>query len=340
MGIRKFYKSTELSTRISIAAVLLILVTVATWYYQLNSLVFAGATAAVMISVEALLAHTRKLIIFIISAVHLFLLSMLSATFYQSFILYVDDLSTLLITGSVFGVGIISAVLSFFISYKYLPGSLWLNLTINYILYYAAVISIPLIFGVQTPVLVYIVSGISLPLIYCLLRKMLTRKSSSYDLTLFPSGKKLTTLRNRTNEKFSNLTRLDSEDNNIQIYRNRKAILFTLPLAGETNPILDKNILKVDQADVTWVMEYLLDKAKEYSRNKRIRQSKIIPVIVVDDINLARSATPIKVRSRKNPDKIIGSVLISKINKPELILRQINDMKEFNQRELTTLIND
>lgn len=340
MGIRKFYKSTGLSTRISIAAVLLILITVATWYYQLNSLVFVGATAALMISVEALLAHTRKLIIFIISAVHLFLLSMLSATFYQSFILYVDDLSTLLITGSVFGVGIISAVLSFFISYKYLPGALWLNLTINYILYYAAVISIPLIFGVQTPVLVYIVSGISLPLIYCLLRKILTRKSLSYDLTLFPSGKKLTTLRNRTNEKFGNLTQLDSEDNNIQIYRNRKAILFTLPLAGETNPILDKNILKVDQVDVTWVMEYLLDKAKEYSRSKRIRQSKIVPVIVVDDINLARSATPIKVRSRKNPDKIIGSVLISKINKPELILRQINDMKEFNQRELTTLIND
>lgn len=340
MGIRKFYKSTGLSTRISIAAVLLILITVATWYYQLNSLLFAGSSAAVMIIIEALLAHTRKLVIFIISAIHLFLLSMLSVTFYQSFILYVDDLSTLLITGSVFGVGIISAFLSFFISYKYLPGSLWLNLTVNYILYYAAVISIPLIFGVQTPVLAYIVSGIALPLIYCVLRKIFTRKGSSYDLTLFPSGKKLTTLRNRTNEKFSNLTKINSEDNRIQIYRNRKAILFTLPLAGETNPILNGNSLTVDQEDVTWVMEYLLDKAKEYSRGKKIRQNKIIPVIIVDDINLPRSATPIKVRSRKNPDKIIGSVLVSKINKPELILRQIDDMKEFNQKELTALIND
>lgn len=340
MGIRKFYKSTGLSTRISLGAVTLILITAVTWYYQLNPLIFVGATAGVMLVIEALLAHTRKLILFILTAVHVFLLSALSATFYQSFIFYVDDLSTLLITGVVFGVGLITAGLTFFISYKYLPGALWLNILINYVLYYVAVITIPLVFGVQTPVFIYAIGGVALPLVYCLLRKLFTKKSYGYDLTLFPSGKKLTTLRARTDEKFSNLTKINVEDSRIQGYRNRKAILFTLPLAGESNPTLEKNSLIVDQQDVTWVMEYLLDKAKDYSRENRIRHNKIIPVIIVDDINLTRSATPIKVRSRKNPDKVIGSVLISKINKPELLLRQINDMKEFNQRELTTLIND
>jgi hypothetical protein len=340
LNIIKAYRSTKISTRVIILCLVLILGSVISWVNGTNILLTAGSIAAAGALIEGLLVHHRKMLTVGILILHLVALSFYTLTFYTIYTASVTEETGIFVAGTVFITGIVTSLFAMFLCSKIAYGKFWINILISFILYYIS-LTVTITLLPQLTQLIPIAIAFVVVMAYPALNHLVGRKRAyKYDVEKFPKNKKQTILANKLPEAFSSIQKIDLETNPyIQTYRNRKGVILAVPLAGDKSVEIENNMLKVDGEDTTWILEYVLESSKEFSRNYRIRQKKLVPVIIVNGINLPRGITPINVKARNKPDKTIGTVLICKLDKTNLLIRQLNDMPELSNKEMTILIN-
>jgi hypothetical protein len=341
LNLIKTYRTSKISTRIILLCLVIILGSLISWVNNTNVFVTVGVITGLGILLEGLLVHHRKMITIVILALHFIGLSFYTLTFYTIYSSTVTEDTGIFVAGTIFITGLITTLFAIYLCSKIAYGRFWVNLLISFLLYYVSLTVLVVLFPQVSQL---IPAGITfiVVMLYPVSNRLVWRKRAyKFDVEKFPQNKKQTVLANKLPQIFNILQTVTLETNPyIQSYRNNKGILFVLPLTGEKPVEIDGNILKVDEEDTTWVLEYVLQSAREFSRKYNVRQKNLVPVVMVNSINLPRGITPIKVRARNKPDKIIGTVLICKIDKAGLLIKQLDDMSNLNNRELTTLIND
>lgn len=338
MNLGKFYRSTQLTTRIMLLASIIIFGAVFAWVNGSSVLAVAGGIFVTGLIIEAFFVYSRKSIILIIWLINLAVLSGFSYTLYWIYANFVDQTSAIILGGLTAITGIITGAVAHFLTAKLAQGRRWIHLSVAFVLYYAGVSGVLLLVPDVGPIYP-IIAGLLLPVIYlCVVyfvKRKLYKKQELVEKSL-PKNKNQTLLVKELKELLGSTPFTIMNETNVFV--DDKAIVIISPLAGEKdkNVVFDNNKLLVDGEDYAWVLEHTALTGRTFSKENKIKQTKIIPVVVVNNINLPKTITPVKVRSRKNPDVTVGTVLIVKKNQLPAVLKQattkLTDKEKLNLR--------
>lgn len=340
MNLIKAYRSTKLTTRIIIFSAFIILLTAISWVNNANVLLYTGVAFVVGISIEVLLKYSRKTVIVLLWVLNLFLLGFFVYTIFNIYIGVSTYEDAILNAGLVGIAGLISSILGHVLVHNLPVGSQWSNLLIIFPLFFVS-IAVMIMWVPSAPM--WVVSFVSVlvvalyPLLLTGVKTLIKKRQKTKVEQKYPRNKNVTMLKNTVEETFSSFTDISNE-NDVKTFYNEKAVILVAPLSGESRSVLiEKNTLSVDDEDLTWVLEDVMLKAKNFSRLNRVNQRNITPIIVVHNTNLQNSITPIKVRKRSNPDKLLGTVLLVKNQKLNALIRTLNENKQLTAREIKKL---
>lgn len=289
------------------------------------------------IILEALLVYSRKSVLLILWFFNLVLLSGFTYTIYWTYANYVDQVSAILLGGLVGITGLLTAGVSHFLAAKLVKGRRWVYLLFSFSLYYLSYIG-TLVLLPDAGTIVPIIVSVLTPMIYLIsayLVKRRARKRTPIPEYVLPKNKNQTVLTGDL-EKLLGMEPHSTEEGT-SIFVNDKAVIIATPLSGEIdrNVTLSNDQLLVDDKDYAWTLEHTALLGRDFSKKHKVKQKKIIPMIVVNNINLPKTITPIKVRNRNNPDVTVGTVLIVKKNQLPAVVKQATT--RLSEKELSKL---
>lgn len=315
MKIKDLYLSSTRKTRVAIFCLILILASLLSYVNNVNPLITAGVLAGSFIFVEVLFSKPKLFWLTIFWGLAFILLGGFSVVVYLVFSQTFDESVAMFSAGLILLAGIPSMVLIGGFTWLTGYGSPLLNLITTQAIY---LVTLGSTFGslaetsLLLPLGVSFVVGFIYPLLNWWVGGKIAKRKSGLQTFDYPENKLTTLLSHEIENIYSQEENILPLENPFLIGNKTKKYYMFLPLAGDTvnSVLLDKNYLKVDGKDYTWVLDKVAEKARTYSRSAKIPQRNIVPVVVVPKISPAKKVTPIVVRNRFQPQKNLGTVLI------------------------------
>lgn len=337
------YRSTKTVTRLIVLAALTLLASALAFVNQQNILLYAGITILAGLIIEATLKYSRKTIIVLLWVINLFVLSYFVYTVFLITLSSLPYEDAILNSGLVAISGLLSAIISHVLCAALPVGPRWINLIICFFGYYTVTIGL-LTLTPTTPI--WILSFISIPVVALWplanagLRVWLNkRREKSSPPAAYPKNKKVTVLEKTVDEMLKEFTPIPRVEQP-HIYFNENMVVMITCLASTEGDIeLTGNSIQAGYEDYTWVLEDLIGTAKTFSRENKIPSSKIKPILVFKNTNPhPNKVKTIQVRKRNNPDKMLGTVMLTDVDKLKHVLNSV-DVKTFSLREQDRLKN-
>lgn len=337
----KIYRNSKLSTRIISILTLAVFFSFISFYYGYDWLFAGSLIVGFGLVLEAFFIHTRFLVTSLIVFLNLMLTGFVSFLIYE--ILQYNPATQFigLVNLILLQIGGIAATISIaLVSYFYAKGAMWINVLLGYIIYNISLVGFIISFGQDNTSLLSIVLALALSLGFLTLRSVFPLQSDSvFDLDKLPQSKKTNSLLNKLEKTFPNLKVKKSSKRTLVAFDN-KTVYFIVPISVKDKLVLNKKQLLIDEVDLTTCLESILLDAQLFSKNYKVNQKIIVPLLYVDrESALPRKLLGIKVRKRTQPDRILGTVTITSDTGFQSLIKANNDRKTLNNAILTKLSN-
>jgi hypothetical protein len=155
-------------------------------------------------------------------------------------------------------------------------------------------------------------------------------KVSPFDIKSLPSNRSSSSIigaiKKDLGEEFTELKFNSTTGSRVFIYGRR--IYSLTPLTPDRHLRIRKNDLIIDDKEITGLLEAVLSDLKTFSKQSKIKEKYLVPLIYVKKNNELNPITTIKVATRNHPDRPLGNVhIVSPSGFKSIIRRQIQDPK-------------
>ena len=187
-------------------------------------------------------------------------------------------------------------------------GRIWVNIAIASLIFdfgFVALVSFLLI-----PLYWAVLAALGMTLLYLAARSIRWRKSKPYEV---PARSKATIERTKKIVQAQNLSLLDIPlmDHIDAIAAGPGAVYLISAIELQGQLTIKSTGLEADKTDLTPLLEIMANGAKSFARRYRLPRHRVYAIMLSHKTGLTPPLRTVRIRSRKSPDRVLGSVLIA-----------------------------
>lgn len=213
-------------------------------------------------------------------------------------------------------------------------GRIWVNIAVASLLFdfgFVALVSFLLL-----PLYWSVLAALGLTLLYFAARAIRWRKEAPYEV---PPRSKATVERTKKFAQEQQLTLLEVSDTEhvdaVAVAPGAVYLISAIELQGQLT--VKSTGLEADGQDLTPLLEIMAKGAKRFSRRYRLPRQRVYAIMLAHKTGLNPPLRTVRIRSRKSPDRVLGSVLIANQKGVQRLIKTTSQFRPLSARRQTRL---
>jgi hypothetical protein len=331
----KYYRTTKLTSRLLFLGSILLLGAALAWQYEYNFAITLGIIVGLGLLIEVIAFYPRQILTTLIIFLQIATLSTLSLLVGSLYEQVGQDGELAILTGeylSLLSVIIITIAVRLFPS-----GRNWVNLLISFSLFNLTYVALV---GFTANYLVGLSGAFAVAALYIALRTIRWKKTRP---VIFK--KQSETVKNKTvafllNHNYTILPQTLPCLDLLAVSPDGKQIFGVYSLDVYKTFSLDHEGMTIDDKSATPALEQLLLSIKASAKASKTSSASITPVIMLHKTNLASNMLTVKVRTRRNPDRIVGTVQVVNANGFEKLMKLKGSTSKRDARKFSSQLSE